>query len=80
MAFVGFQKKPFTKKFKDLGDYIELYDLDRIYRCLSELKKDYDKLSKEGKNQFDFLANYFTFLEQSDYHNIYGEQYDNTRK
>ena len=42
MAFVGFQKKPFTEKFKDIGKYIELYELDKIYRCLSELRKDYD--------------------------------------
>ena len=72
MAFVGFQKKPFTKKFKDIGKYIELYELDKIYRCLSELRKDYDKLSKEGKQQLDFLTNYFAILEQNDY--------DNTRK
>ena len=66
MAFVGFQKKPFTEKFKDIGE------LDKIYRCLSELRKDYDKLSKEGKQQLDFLTNYFAILEQNDY--------DNTRK
>jgi hypothetical protein len=72
MAFVGFQKKPFTEKFKDIGKYIELYELDKIYRCLSELRKDYDKLSKEGKQQLDFLTNYFAILEQNDY--------DNTRK
>ena len=72
MAFVGFQKKPFTEKFKDIGKYIELYELDKIYRCLSELRKDYNKLSKEGKQQLDFLTNYFAILEQNDY--------DNTRK
>tara|TARA_R100001079_G_scaffold84718_1_gene47636 strand:+ start:1013 stop:1231 length:219 start_codon:yes stop_codon:yes gene_type:complete len=72
MAFVGFQKKPFTEKFKDIGKYIELYELDKIYRCLSELRKDYDKLSEEGKQQLDFLTNYFAILEQNDY--------DNTRK
>ena len=72
MAFVGFQKKPFTEKFKVIGKYIELYELDKIYRCLSELRKDYDKLSKEGKQQLDFLTNYFAILEQNDY--------DNTRK
>ena len=72
MAFVGFQKKPFTEKFKDIGKYIELYELDKIYRCLSELRRDYDKLSKEGKQQLDFLTNYFAILEQNDY--------DNTRK
>ena len=72
MAFVGFQKKPFTEKFKHIGKYIELYELDKIYRCLSELRKDYDKLSKEGKQQLDFLTNYFAILEQNDY--------DNTRK
>ena len=72
MAFVGFQKKPFTEKFKDIGKYIELYELDKIYRCLSELRGDYDKLSKEGKQQLDFLTNYFAILEQNDY--------DNTRK
>jgi hypothetical protein len=72
MAFVGFQKKPFTEKFKDIGKYIELYELDKIYRCLSELRKDYDKLSKQGKQQLDFLTNYFAILEQNDY--------DNTRK
>jgi hypothetical protein len=69
MAFVGFQKKPFTEKFKDIGKYIELYELDKIYRCLSELRKDYDKLSKQGKHQLDFLTNYFVILEQSDYEN-----------
>ena len=69
MAFVGFQKKPFTEKFKDIGKYIELYELDKIYRCLSELRKDYDKLSKEGKQQLDFLTNYFAILEQNDYEN-----------
>ena len=72
MAFVGFQKKPFTEKFKDIGKYIELYELDKIYRCLSELRRDYDKLSKQGKQQLDFLTNYFAILEQNDY--------DNTRK
>jgi hypothetical protein len=72
MAFVGFQKKPFTEKFKDIGKYIELYELDKIYRCLSELRKDYDKLSNQGKQQLDFLTNYFAILEQNDY--------DNTRK
>ena len=72
MAFVGFQKKPFTEKIKDIGKYIELYELDKIYRCLSELRKDYDELSKEGKQQLDFLTNYFAILEQNDY--------DNTRK
>ena len=72
MAFVGFQKKPFAEKFKDIGKYIELYELDKIYRCLSELRKDYDKLSKQGKQQLDFLTNYFAILEQNDY--------DNTRK
>ena len=72
MAFVGFQKKPFTEKFKDIGKYIELYELDKIYRCLSELRKDYNKLSKEGKQHLDFLTNYFAILEQNDY--------DNTRK
>ena len=72
MAFVGFQKKPFTEKFKDIGKYIELYELDKIYRCLSELRRDYNKLSKQGKQQLDFLTNYFAILEQNDY--------DNTRK
>ena len=48
------------------------YELDKIYRCLSELRKDYDKLSEEGKQQLDFLTNYFAILEQNDY--------DNTRK